>query len=59
MKIDKEYFDIKIDREYYEKLKRIDYSKVEKTLYDTFKYKNVKKKILYIKNFLMENMMMI
>lgn len=37
MKIDKEYFDIKIDREYYEKLKRIDYSKVEKTLYDTFK----------------------
>ena len=37
MEKSKEYFELKIDREYYEKLKTIDYSKVEIALYEKLK----------------------
>ena len=33
----KEFYDIKVDNEYYEKLKTIDYSEVETTLDEVFK----------------------
>ena len=33
----KEFYDIKVDKEYYEKLKTIDYSEVETTLDEVFK----------------------
>ena len=36
MKTDKEYFNLKIDKEYYEKLKTIDYSKVKEEINKSF-----------------------